>query len=66
MLVMLGTLGFGSGLFECISRFFQALANRSFGGLRAMLDSLAGGLSSMFDRLASFGDRILVLRIREK
>lgn len=69
---MFGTLGFGSRFFEGTARLFQTFANRSFGGLCAVLDSLAGGLSpvldcltcldgSFFDRLASFSDRILVL-----
>ena len=73
--MMFGTLGFGSRFFEGIARLFQTFANRSFGGLRAVLKSLAGSLRTMldcltglggtfFEGLASFADGILVLCIQ--
>jgi hypothetical protein len=65
----------GTGFLESVSRVFQTFADRSFGGLCAVLNSLAGSLRPMLDclaglggsfveRFASFADGILVLRIR--
>ena len=56
--------GFGAGFLESISGIFQTFANRSFSGLRAMLNSLAGSLRPMLDGLTSLGDGILVLGLR--
>jgi hypothetical protein len=43
-----------AGFFQRISRVRQSLANRPFGGLRTMLDGLAGGTCSMLNCLAGF------------
>jgi len=57
-------LCFGTGFLECVSGVLQTFANRSFGGLRAVLDSLAGSFRPVLDSLTGLGDRILVLCIR--
>lgn len=65
----------GTGFLESVSGVFQTFPNRSFGGLRAVLKSLAGSLRTMLDCLtglggtffkgfASFADGILVLCIQ--
>jgi hypothetical protein len=72
LVMVFGTRGSVASFFERISGVFQAFPDCSFRGLSSVLDSLAGSLRSMLDRLsrfcssfldclASLSDRILVL-----
>ncbi|PWT85680.1 MAG: hypothetical protein C5B58_02670 [Acidobacteria bacterium] len=55
--------GFGASLLQGVAGVFQAFADGSFGGLSAMLQSLAGRFRTVLDRLTGFSNRILILGV---